>query len=156
MPKDFLDINIPPLRERREDIVPLLNYFLEVFDKKYNRRHSLTQEVVDILMDYPWPGNVRELENLVERLVITVPDSRILPEHLPASIRNNSSFCGDVQKKSFPLSDIEVYLEMKEKEKRLIIELYKELGSTYKVAEKLKISQSKVSRIVRKHMEKIS
>lgn len=152
---NVIDISLPPLREHREDIVPLLTHFLGVFDKKYNRAHLLTQEVVDILMDYSWPGNIRELENLVERLVITVPEGKIMPEHLPANIRTGFAD-GTAASDGFFLGDIEAYLSMKEREQGLIIELYKRLGSTYKVADKLKISQSKVARTVRKYMEKIS
>jgi PAS domain S-box-containing protein len=152
---NVIDINIPPLRERQEDIVPLLNHFLGVFDKKYNRSHTLSQELVDFLINYSWPGNVRELENLVERLVVTVPNTMILPEHLPTNIWTSVGDLSISKDKVSPY-DIETYLSMKEKEKKLIIDLYKKLRSTYKVADVLKISQSKVARTIRKNMENIS
>lgn len=154
---NVVEIKVPPLRERKDDIVPLLNYFLEVFDKKYNRNHSLSQKITEVLYKYHWPGNVRELENLVERLVVTVPETKLLPEHLPEKIRNYFPE-EDVHKNDYQLkqSDIETYLSIKEKEKELIVKLYEKLGSTYKVADALKISQSKVSRVIRNHAKKTS
>lgn len=154
---NVVEIKIPPLRERKDDIVPLLNYFLGVFDKKYNKNHYLSQDTIEILYKYHWPGNVRELENLVERLVVTVPETKLLPEHLPEKIRNY--FPGeDVHNNDYELkqSDIETYLLMKEKETELIVKLYEKLRSTYKVADALKISQSKVSRVIRNHAKKTS
>jgi Nif-specific regulatory protein len=79
-------ISVPPLRERQEDLAPLLNYFLDKVSREYGRRFYLTQAASEALSEYHWPGNVREMENLVERLVIMVEGSEIdlkdLPSHL--------------------------------------------------------------------------
>ncbi|RMH79489.1 MAG: AAA family ATPase [Acidobacteria bacterium] len=76
-------VHIPPLRERKEDIPLLVDHFLEVFGKRYNKRIRLEPKVMEILINYPWYGNVRELENFIERLVIlkerTVRESDLPP-----------------------------------------------------------------------------
>lgn len=65
-----IPIGVPPLRSRKDDIVPLCNHFLEIFNEKYQRNIRITKKVGDILTNNPWYGNVRELKNLVERLVV--------------------------------------------------------------------------------------
>jgi len=65
-----IPIGVPPLRSRKDDIVPMCNHFLEIFNEKYQRNIRITKKVGDILTNNPWHGNVRELKNLVERLVV--------------------------------------------------------------------------------------
>jgi len=78
---------VPPLRDRREDIPTLANYFLREFSSAYGKRtRELSDGALEILLRYPWPGNVRELRNLVERLVIVCPQVRIEPHHLPPEL----------------------------------------------------------------------
>jgi len=78
---------VPPLRERREDIPVLANFFLAEFSSAYGRKpRELSESAMEILLRYPWPGNVRELRNLVERLVIVCPLARIEPHHLPPEL----------------------------------------------------------------------
>ncbi len=84
---NVMDIYIPPLRERREDIVPLSKHFLEKYSKKENKKiGGFSKEAMDVLMSYGFPGNVRELENIIERAVILEKTSYIRPESLPQSI----------------------------------------------------------------------
>lgn len=68
---NVVPLQIPPLRERREDIEPLCTYFLEKFNKKYNKHKTLAEKAKRQLLAYDWPGNVRELKNYMERIVIT-------------------------------------------------------------------------------------
>ena len=76
-------IFVPPLSERKEDIPLLINHFLSIYAKEYNRPiESLSQEALDVLMNYSWPGNVRELENKIERAVIMCMERQIAPKHL--------------------------------------------------------------------------
>ena len=79
-------INIPPLRKRREDIMPLALKFLKAYNKKYELSRSLGQEVLKLLESYEWPGNVRELQNVVERMVVSADSEMLLPRHLPDNI----------------------------------------------------------------------
>jgi len=85
---NVMDIYIPPLRERKEDIIPLTKHFLEKHSKKANKKiDGFTKEAMDVLMSYSFPGNVRELENIIERAVILEKTSRITPESIPQSIK---------------------------------------------------------------------
>lgn len=76
-------IHIPPLRERRDDIAPLANYFVDKYWRQMKKgEKSLAREALAILERYHWPGNVRELENTVERAIILAEGKKIKPEHL--------------------------------------------------------------------------
>ncbi len=80
-------IHIPPLRERREDIPLLLEYFLQRFSKGFNQSmRGFSRDALDLVMRYHWPGNVRELRNVVERICIMHNVDEILPVHLPREI----------------------------------------------------------------------
>ncbi len=87
-----LHINIPPLRDRKEDILPLFHHFLDSYIKRRNvERKEVNSEVFKLLVNHNWPGNIRELKNLVERLIaLSGKDETIEPEHLPMEIRANS------------------------------------------------------------------
>jgi len=75
---------VPPLRERKEDIPVLAAYFLEEFARGYGRKpKELTPQALQLLQEHHWPGNVRELKNLIERIVILSPQSRIDARHIP-------------------------------------------------------------------------
>jgi DNA-binding NtrC family response regulator len=81
---NVVELNIPPLRERREDILPLAGVFIAEFAKGKAR---FSEAVSDYLVRYPWPGNVRELRNAMERAILLSRSELILPEHLPARVR---------------------------------------------------------------------
>lgn len=85
-------VYVPPLRERRKDIVPLVEQFLSDFAQRYDRAApALSQESLEALTRYSWPGNVRELRNLVERLVILRSGATVTIEDLPSAIVDESS-----------------------------------------------------------------
>jgi DNA-binding NtrC family response regulator len=81
---NVIELNIPPLRERREDILPLASLFITEFAKG---RARFSDAVAACLEHYPWPGNVRELRNAMERAVLLSRSELILPEHLPSRVR---------------------------------------------------------------------
>jgi len=82
-----IEIEIPPLRERVEDILPLMRYFVKRFAEKMNVPGlRLDATCLDYLQRYPWPGNVRELENAIERAAVLCRDELILPQDLPPVI----------------------------------------------------------------------
>lgn len=83
---NVIPVNIPPLRERKEDITPLLAHFLKESNKKYKRSKIFSSEALAILLDYSWPGNIRELMNIIEQLVILTGPDTIEPGHLPAEL----------------------------------------------------------------------
>lgn len=80
---NVVPITIPPLRERREDIIPLILHFKREYEKKYRTKRNCSPEVIKLLLSYDWPGNVRELENLIERLIVILdPTEMITPKIL--------------------------------------------------------------------------
>jgi DNA-binding NtrC family response regulator len=88
---NVIPINIPALKERREDIPLLVSYFLSRFVSADGRNNlDFDQDAIELLLAYDWPGNVRELENLIERLVILKGGSEIKAKDLPAKFFANS------------------------------------------------------------------
>jgi transcriptional regulator with PAS, ATPase and Fis domain len=84
---NVIQLRLPPLRERREDVVPLLTSFLESFADHYQmRRPTLTPDALEALITYKWPGNVRELKNVAERLVVRSRDGQIGMSDLPPEL----------------------------------------------------------------------
>ncbi len=84
---NVIPFQLPPLRERREDIQELTRYFLEDFARKYARKPpTFTRKALDILECYSWPGNVRELRNIMERFIIMTPQQRLDVFDLPEAI----------------------------------------------------------------------
>lgn len=145
---NIFEIEIPPLRERPEEIIPFVHYFLDKFNNKYKVSHQISQSCLNILANYSWPGNVRELENTIERLVVVAPemiiDSSHLPEHFHEQLKKSSSLFMVPQ--PLPLDEA-----INEVEKNLIKKAYNELHSSYEVAKVLKTSQSKANRLIRKY-----
>jgi PAS domain S-box-containing protein len=87
---NVMKVIIPPLRERREDIPLLVEHFISVFNKKFNKKiSSITPNVQKIFFDYNWPGNVRELEHTLEHAFILCKQPIISINHLPPELRNN-------------------------------------------------------------------
>lgn len=85
---NVVPIHVPPLRERRDDIPLLLDYFLKRFNREFNKGvHGIAKDALELLLCYQWPGNVRELRNVVERLCIMHHEEVLRPEHLPTEIR---------------------------------------------------------------------
>jgi TyrR family helix-turn-helix protein/PAS domain S-box-containing protein len=87
---NVVPISIPPLRERPEDIIPMIRIFLNHNNIKMKEHKEIDSKAIATLMKYPWPGNVRELQNIIERLVITTKGTVILPENLPSFIYENT------------------------------------------------------------------
>jgi transcriptional regulator with PAS, ATPase and Fis domain len=93
---NVIHLLVPPLRERREDIVPLTHHFLERFARNGNGNghgsgahvHEIAPDALEALKQHQWPGNVRELENVIERLVVTLASDRIQVADLPLEIRS--------------------------------------------------------------------
>jgi PAS domain S-box-containing protein len=149
---NILPMKIPPLRERREDIIPLLNFYLSKFNQKYGRVHTLSKNLMDTLYNYSWEGNIRELENLMERLVITSAGPKIDLDDLPSDFplqQSQQMLLQNVEEVSLP-----IYLE--QIEKSILIKTYNETNSTWKAAKKLGVSQSYIIRRLKKFNLRIS
>ena len=87
---NVVPLYLPPLRERREDIGLLSDYFLKKYNQENNKSLKISAEVLQVFSDYEWPGNVRELENTIERLVVMSKGNIIGKSDLPVNIREQS------------------------------------------------------------------
>ncbi|WP_304223767.1 sigma-54-dependent Fis family transcriptional regulator [Gracilinema caldarium] len=120
-------IHIPPLRERKSDIILLADFFAEKYGKKNGKLiKRISSPALDLLSSYHWPGNVRELENCIERAVILSTDSVIHSYHLPPSLQSAQST------QTEPTTTLEAALSRLEKE--LIIEALKITGGNMAAA----------------------
>ncbi len=89
---NVVNIHLPPLRDRREDILPLADHFLHIFASKTSKKvKGFSEEARNLLFTYDWPGNVRELENAIERAFVVVKGDEIETRHLPFSIQSTPS-----------------------------------------------------------------
>ena len=84
---NVVPIFIPPLRERKEDIPPLVEHFLLKYNSKYSKNISISKSALALIENYDWPGNVREIENMIERLVVTTSDLTITLVDIPLPIK---------------------------------------------------------------------
>ncbi|NPV89158.1 MAG: sigma 54-interacting transcriptional regulator [Firmicutes bacterium] len=140
---NVVTVSIPPLRDRKGDIIPLLSGFKETFCKKYNLDKKFDPKVIKLFLTYDWPGNVRELENMVEGLIVTSPDPLITVESLPPSFlkKANLSPAEMYEQDLIPLKEAVEMVEQK-----LISRAMEMYGSTYKAAEVLGVNQSTLVR----------
>ena len=148
---NVVSLQLPPLRERREDILLLLDHFLKLKAKESAvAPRILAPEVIDCVMSYPWPGNVRELENLVERLTILSPHETVTLADLPEGMRfrdQTVSLKEKVLQGSSPLSDA-----VDEFEREMILKALQKTGfNQTKAASLLGTSR----RVLRYRMEKL-
>ena len=88
----IISIYLPPLRERKEDILPLVDFFIERYNRKFRKSiRGISDETRKLLMNHDWPGNVRELKNAIERAMILEDESLLTPEYLPFSVAQRQS-----------------------------------------------------------------
>lgn len=144
-------IDIPPLRERKEDILPLADYFMKKFNTKYKKRIILNNDTKNLFLQYYWPGNVRELENLIQSLVVTKDKNYIeicdLPPHMlkEESRINCTSQYMVYFSRGKKLSEIICQIE-----KNIIKDAIKEFGSVTAAAKHLQIDRSTIFRKLKK------
>jgi len=92
---NVIPFNVPPLRERREDIPMLVRYFMEEFSVEYGKRpKEMSEGAMKLFSGYPWPGNVREMRNIIERLVIMAPGDTVTEDMVPPPVRDASPVAG--------------------------------------------------------------
>jgi PAS domain S-box-containing protein len=145
---NILPIIVPSLRERKEDIFPLLHFYLRRFNGKHKQQRRFSTEVLDILHHYEWPGNIRELENLVERIVITAKNDEILIADLPEELRMMTT----LENSLFTFDDNLPLLQKIEKiETQIILMACKKHKTTRKTAKALGITQSLLMRRMKKY-----
>lgn len=141
-------IQIPPLRDRREDIAPLSKMFLELYAAKYHKQLHFMDLTLEIMRGYSWPGNVRELQNLVHSIAITTQGPAIAPLDLPVQITGKTNVSRQFACENFSgrrsLHDI-----MTEAEGDFLSRAIAMYGSVQKVAEMFQVDRSTIFRKIR-------
>ncbi len=144
---NILPINVPPLRERKDDIFPLLHHNLQRFNSKHNQKRRFSPEALDVLHQYEWPGNVRELENLVERIIITSKLDEIQVSDLPEELRS----IRELEEGILSLGSLSLTERMEKIEMEFILQALRTHKTTRKTAAALGITQSLLMRRIKKY-----
>src|ERR671915_297758 len=145
-----ISVQLPPLRDRRDDIPLLVQHFLEKYGEENQKRLDITPEALDLLMEYDWPGNVRELENVIERAVVLTSgpriDARLIPEH----VRKTPAF--QIPQFVVPPEGISFKDVITDFEKRLIESTLEAAGGVQKrAAELLHIKPTTLNEMIKRH-----
>jgi PAS domain S-box-containing protein len=139
-------ITVPPLRQRPEDLLALIDVLLDRYCRKHGLRKTLDARVKKQLMEYPWPGNVRELENLLERLVVVSPSDTIHLEDLPGQFQQAAPLTSLENVKGKTLPEIVAQVE-----RDLLLQARQAGKSTTEIAKMFGISQSTVVRKLQRY-----
>ncbi|WP_249414155.1 MULTISPECIES: sigma-54 interaction domain-containing protein [Alteribacter] len=143
---NVIPIQIPPLRERRDDIVPLVNMFLNKVNKKYDLSKTMSHRLKNFFVSFKWSGNVRELSNLIERLVLVTDRQMIDIEHLPEEYLTTGDIPVPSSSSSMTLKEA-----VERAEKEVLASAAKEFTNTYEIADKLETSQPTIVRKMKKY-----
>ena len=149
---NVINIQVPPLRERREDIPALVEFFTKKYcEENLKPLYRFGSEALKVLMDYYWPGNVRELENVVERAVVLSQDEVIGRDLLPEAIVSPASRFSSLS--SFPLGkDTSLFEVLDAFERRVIIEMLEQTAwSQTEAADNFKIPLSTLNQKIKRH-----
>lgn len=141
---NVVPITIPPLRERKEDIIPMSQYFLKKFNSKYSKKKKLSPSAEQLLASYSWPGNVRQLENTIEHLVILTEEDLITAQALPKEFTR--VFSNEVIKEVIPLKQLR-----EETESKMITLALSKYKSIREAAKHLCIDHSTLVRKIQKY-----
>ncbi len=147
---NVLPFDVPPLRERKDDIPLLITHFLELYCSKESREiKTVSPMAMELLVNYPWPGNVRELKNIIERLVIMVPDKQITERHLPTATFSRKT--AEPRQNTALIAEVATFREAKEEfEKDFLIQKLEENDwNISKTAESIEIERSNLHRKIK-------
>ncbi len=138
---NVVPVNVPPLRERREEIPALVYHVIKKLNGRYGLNKTMDEKVIERLFNYDWPGNIRELENIIERAYVTMPGNIIEDVKLESSDAKQD----EIYQLKLP-DEPKLKNAVEELEKLLILDTLKRHGSTRKAAVKLGVSQPTVCR----------
>ncbi|HBG0708917.1 sigma 54-interacting transcriptional regulator [Clostridioides difficile] len=162
---NVIEIKLPPLRERRDNLVEIIKYYFNRYSSDFNLNKTISKEAVDAIANYRFPGNIRELQNIIQKILLTCTDNHITIDDLPNILTKNIHITNNGNKthisqinkviisdsKSTNYKNKNFDTLIKEYEKNIILDAYEKFGSSYKVAKHLEISQSKANRLIRKY-----
>ncbi|EGT4037716.1 PAS domain S-box protein [Clostridioides difficile] len=162
---NVIEIKLPPLRERRDNLVEIIKYYFNRYSSDFNLNKTISKEAMDAIANYGFPGNIRELQNIIQKILLTCTDNHITIDDLPNILTKNIHITNNGNKthisqinkviisdsKSTNYKNKNFDTLIKEYEKNIILDAYEKFGSSYKVAKHLEISQSKANRLIRKY-----
>ena len=162
---NVIEIKLPPLRERRDNLVEIIKYYFNRYSSNFNLNKTISKEAMDAIANYRFPGNIRELQNIIQKILLTCTDNHITIDDLPNILTKNIHITNNGNKthisqinkviisdsKSTNYKNKNFDTLIKEYEKNIILDAYEKFGSSYKVAKHLEISQSKANRLIRKY-----
>nr|MBA3321738.1 sigma-54-dependent Fis family transcriptional regulator [Pyrinomonadaceae bacterium] len=146
-----IPIELPPLREKREDIPDLVGHFVEKYCQQTGRRVTVSPKALELIERYAWPGNVRELEHTIERAVALERTDAIQPERLPEKI-NNFNPAGVASDFDLPAAGLNLTAHLEQLEKTYLLEaLQRTGGNQTRAAEILQLSVRSLRHLLDKH-----
>ena len=147
-----IPIELPPLREKREDIADLVEHFVQKFCAQTGRCLSVSEKAMELLEGYSWPGNVRELEHTIERAVALERTERIQPEALPTIITNYNPVSAASSAFDLPEEGLNLTAHLEHLEKNYLLEaLHRTGGNQTRAAEILHLSVRSLRHLLDKH-----
>lgn len=142
---NVVPINVPPLRDRPEDLLPLIHSNLKKCNEKLNENKTIGPDAMALLFKYPWPGNIRELQNIIERLTITTNDTIIAEDNLPLFLKQEATINANVN------VNLSLAEAMEKAEKAILERALADYGSTRAMAKALQVSQPTIVRKLHKY-----
>ena len=147
-----IPIELPPLRERREDIPDLVDHFVQKFCTQTDRRLGVSERALELLERYSWPGNVRELEHTIERAVALERCEEIQPDSLPQSVTNYNPASAPASAFELPEAGLNLVAHLEHVEKNYLLEaLQRTGGNQTRAAEILHLSVRSLRHLLDKH-----
>lgn len=141
---NVVPIYVPPLRERPDDIIPLIHRTLAKCNRDLGENKSINSDALSVLLKYPWPGNIRELQNIIERLVITTSHNVINEEDIFIFIKQAAD-------ENPVATDISLAAALEKAEKEILAQALESYGSTRAIARVLQVSQPTIVRKLNKY-----
>lgn len=150
---NVIPLRIPPLRDRKECILPLLHHYIDHFIKKHHRTPSLrfSSDAVDALLSYGYPGNVRELINICERLVVMTDGHEINLYDLPKDIKGDEPSFTSVFSTDQAIGSMTLAQILSDTERKILKEAKQQLKTQAKIANTLGVNQSTIARKLRRY-----
>ena len=142
---NVIAVKIPPLRERRDDIIPLIMNFVAKFNTRYDKQLEISPEALRLMESYDWPGNIRQVENFVERLAVTFKDSVVNVEDLPDEFQAPKA-------RNIDYSSNSLSAMMDSFEREIFLNAYEKHKTSISVGKALGISQTTAARKLRKYI----
>ena len=144
---NIIPIEIPPLRERKEDILQITLSFIEQVNTKYKQNKTINKEALQALIKYDWPGNIRELKNIVERIILTMDGDEITENQVYNLILNDFTSSDNEDSND----DVSLQIQLERFEKNLIFNMLMECKTAYEVSRRLKVNKSTISKKIKKY-----